>query len=308
MAIGSTQCVRAAMAFACVALGPWLEPPVVHAQQADYTARCSGAVTEWRAGTVVLPDEALFCQLVADPKAAHTFATWLHGDFAGLAHPNSESRIAIAAVGLGDRFGLLRLAGDRPGDGVQLDIVGAVFAQFNLSAPSFDLINADYLIGLPIAWRRGRTAAQLRLYHQSSHVGDELLFVRDPDRNPAWESIDLTVAQDLGYARVYAGVEHRFRRQPSHLAPNLLRGGVEVRYPAGTGRFLGALDFRLIDRVDRRLAWSARTGVEVARFGGAGGTRRVISVLGQLYHGFAPYGQFHLDDISFYGLGIHFSL
>jgi hypothetical protein len=40
-----------------------------------------------------------------------------------------------------------------PGDGVQLDAEGAVFAQFDYEAPSKDLINADYTIGFPLTFR-----------------------------------------------------------------------------------------------------------------------------------------------------------
>ena len=41
----------------------------------------------------------------------------------------------------------------RQGEGVQLDVIGSIFAQFDLGAASNDLINADYLIGIPQADR-----------------------------------------------------------------------------------------------------------------------------------------------------------
>ena len=60
----------------------------------------------------------------------------------------------IAAVGLGEDFGLVRFGGPSIGEGLQLDVIEDVFAQFDLGAPSNDLINADYVIGVPLTFRR----------------------------------------------------------------------------------------------------------------------------------------------------------
>ena len=60
-------------------------------------------------------------------------------------------------------------------DAWQLSISGAVFAQFNLDASSMDLINADYIIGFPLSYRNGSWSARARLFHQSSHLGDDFL-------------------------------------------------------------------------------------------------------------------------------------
>jgi hypothetical protein len=38
-----------------------------------------------------------------------------------------------------------------------------------------DLINADYIIGFPLSNRNGPWSARARLFHQSSHLGDEFL-------------------------------------------------------------------------------------------------------------------------------------
>ncbi len=50
--------------------------------------------------------------------------------------------------------------------------------QFDLSAPSSDLINTDYVVGVPLSWRSGGWSTRVRLYHQSSHLGDEFLLGR----------------------------------------------------------------------------------------------------------------------------------
>jgi hypothetical protein len=56
-----------------------------------------------------------------------------------------------------------------------------VFAQFDLDSTSDDLLNADYVVGLPLTFRRAGFSARGRFYHQSSHLGDELLLREEND-------------------------------------------------------------------------------------------------------------------------------
>jgi hypothetical protein len=122
----------------------------------------------------------------------------------------------IASVGLGDSFGLVRWNGPTQGEGAQFDVIGSIFAQFDLGAPSNDLINADYIIGLPLTFRRRGFTSRVKVYHQSSHLGDEYL-LRDEDierENLSFESLEFLVSQEMGPLRVYAGGEFLFRREP----------------------------------------------------------------------------------------------
>jgi hypothetical protein len=261
-------------------------------------------------GPIVLPQGSLFCPLAADPKAAGTFASYVRGDFATLANAPAGTDTNIGAVSIAYGLGLLRIAGPAPEDGLQFDAEGAVFAQFNLDAPSFDLINADYLVGLPVTFRIAGFSARLRVYHQSSHLGDEYLLSQHPERiNLSFESAELILSQEAGPLRVYAGGESSFRRVPSDLAARLAHAGLELR-PAnfGAGRLLAAVDVKLVDDAGWKPAWSARAGVEIVRVPGDGGPLRVVSLLAHFYDGAAPYGQFYREDIRFYGIGLHFTL
>ena len=142
------------------------------AQTAD-APRCGTGVHESEAtGTVFFPKDQIFCPLIADPKEVRSFVTLLRGTFPSLRDPSGEG-VLIASVGLGDSFGLVRQGGPAAGEGVQLDVVGSIFAQFNLGTSSNDLINADYVIGVPLTVRRSGFSVRARLYHQSSHLGDE---------------------------------------------------------------------------------------------------------------------------------------
>lgn len=277
--------------------------------------RCGTGVHEAEAeGAVLFPQDQIFCPVLADPKEARSFVSFLRGTFRSLDDPSGEGT-KIGSVGLGDSFGLVRWGGPSPGEGVQLDVVGSIFAQFAIDAPSNDLINADYIIGVPITFRRSGFSARVRLYHQSSHLGDEyLLRAEDIQReNLSFESMELLLSQEIGPLRVYAGGERIFRREPVALAAKLFHGGVELRTGrAGPSQLVGAVDLKATERTIGRHAWSraisGRVGLEVLRSGPGGHPGRLVTLMLEFYGGPSPYGQFFQDDISYVGVGLHFGL
>jgi hypothetical protein len=88
----------------------------------------------------------VFCPLIADPKPTRSFVVYQRGNEKDLATD-------IGAVGTADQFPFFRAAAGSAGNGVQLGVAGAVFAQFDLGSASYDLLNADYLIGIPLTVR-----------------------------------------------------------------------------------------------------------------------------------------------------------
>ncbi len=300
---------RGSIASALAVLFLYLANPV-GAQTVD-APRCGGGVHESEAtGTVGFPEDQIFCPLLADPKEARSFMSFLRGTFRSLDDPSGEGT-SIASVGIGDSFGLVRFGGPDAGEGVQLDVVGSIFAQFDLGAPSNDLINADYVIGVPLTFRRNGFSLRAKLYHQSSHLGDEYL-LRSEDivrENLSFESVELLISQELGALRAYVGGEKIFRREPDTLPDSLFHTGVELR----TGRarkvqLLAGVDVKTTELHDWSPGVSARAGMEIGRPGPEGHPGRLIMLLVEYYQGPSPYGQFFQDDISYLGAGIHFGL
>ena len=273
--------------------------------------RCGTGVHEAEArGTVFFPPDQIFCPLLADPKEVRSFATFLRGTFPSIVDPSGEGT-PIASVGLGDSFGLFRQGGPDPGEGVQIDVVGSIFAQFNMGAPSNDLINADYVVGAPLTFRRNGFSLRARIYHQSSHLGDEyLLSGEDIEReNLSFESVEFLISQEIGPLRAYGGVERIFRREPEFLPDRLFHGGVELRTGrARTVQLVGGIDFKTTELHDWSAAMSGRVGLEIGRPGPDGHPGRLVMLLLELYDGPSPYGQFFRDDISYIGVGVHFGL
>jgi hypothetical protein len=261
-------------------------------------------------GTVVLPEGDVFCTLIADPKAERSFMSYLRGDFPSFEEgAEVDGAISIASVGLGDAFPIVRF-GMGAGNGVQIGLVGSIFAQFHLDTESYDLINADYLVGVPVSFRWAGFSSRLRIYHQSSHLGDEFLLRTDlPRDNLSFEALDLIVSQEVGPVRGYVGGEILFNREPETLESTLAHGGVEIRVGALRGaRFVGAVDLKASEQQDWEPGWSARAGVELALWRDDNHPPRLWGLLVEFYDGPSPYGQFFQDQVHYWGIGLHFSL
>lgn len=282
------------------------------AQRAEsYPERCgAGLFRAQQGGYIPLPRGDVFCPLIADPKGIQSFASYQKGNKDDLASD-------IAAVGIADQFPFFRAAADRAGNGVQLGISGAVFAQFDLRAASYDLLNADYMIGLPLTFRAGPFSGRARVYHQSSHLGDEfLLRPNAPKReNLSFESAELLLSLDVSALRLYGGAEDFFHRDPVELADKLAHAGVELRPRASVnfgslavGRLVAAGDVKVVNDSTTRTGVSVRAGFEFGRPRDDDIPSRRWSVLAEYYEGPSPYGQFQRRKVRLTGLGFHFTL
>jgi len=273
--------------------------------------RCGAGVHEAEAeGMVLFPQDQIFCPLLADPKEPRTFVSFLRGTFRSLDDPAGKGT-NIGSVGLGDTFGLLRWGGPSQGEGVQLDVMGSIFAQFDLGTESNDLINADYIVGVPLTFRRSGFSTRVRLYHQSSHLGDEYLLRGEAieRENLSFESVDFLLSQEMGPLRVYAGGERVFRREPDTVAAKLFHGGAELRTGrAGPFQMVGGVDLKTTEQHDWSTAISGRVGLEWVRSGPSDHPGRLVTLMLEMYQGPSPYGQFFQDDISYVGVGLHFGL
>ncbi len=246
------------------------------------------------------PVNDLFAPLIADPKEPRFFVS-------ARSYRTSVDTVTMGAVGFGETFGIFRRPGKQSGDGLQVGISGGILAQFNLDAPSSDLVNADYIIGLPITYRHGPWSTRVRLYHQSSHLGDEFLLRVKPERvNLSYEAIETLVSYDSGPWRAYGGGEYIFHREPAELRPASLQAGLEYRGRErlwGLGRLVGGIDLKSHEEHDWAVDTSLSVGME---FGGQTPGRRNMRLMFDGYRGYSPHGQFYQQRVSYYGLGLGF--
>jgi len=253
-----------------------------------------------RAERINFPVGDPFRPLLADPKQPQFFFSFLR-----LKTP--VSRANVAAVGYGENFGLVKWLGDRPGDGVQLSLNAGLFAQFNLSTPSANLVNADYTVGLALSGRHGPWSAKANLSHLSSHLGDEFL-IDQPEVarvNLSTIALDGLVSYEWEQWRLYGGGGYLLHRNPDDLDRGLARVGMEYHASERVwdlGRPVAGLDIASLEEQDWETGISLKAGLE---FGQPEPGRRSARLLAEAYRGFAPFGQFYNTEIEYYGMGFY---
>lgn len=250
-------------------------------------------------GLELFPKSELFAPLAADPR-------WPRFALGVLWYLDDPELSEVASVSFGETFPLLRLPLGASGD-LELGIQGGVFSVFDLGAASFDLVNSDFLGGLFVSHRFGDASATLRVYHQSSHLGDEFVLRDRANRvNLSFEVVELLF--DYGptdWLRVYGGAGALVHREPA-LDRWLTQMGVEVESPqallGGRLRPVASLDLQLREesrwKADVSLNWGFQ--IEHPRL-----RRLRLRLLGEYYSGRSPNGQFFVRRIETIGVGLH---
>ena len=271
------------------------------------------------------PGDDVFRPLLADPKQPQVYFRYQYVRLRDVGE-----NLHTTSVAVGEYFGLIGRRQQNDCDGGQLGITGAVFAQFDLGGESYDLINADYNIGLPISYRRGPLSFRLRTYHESSHIGDEFLINHPKFKrlNFSYEEVEAIVSYDLllrsslvQELRLYGGGAWMFDRQPRiHRARG--QWGIEIRGGGSreplltkvlqkktesqqeeqvTGIPFVGLDVKQFEQHRWNLETSVIAGMEYSR----ASTRRRLRLYVAYYRGFNPHGQFFISQkIESFGAGL----
>lgn len=261
------------------------------------------------ASSAAFPTDDVFRPLLADPKQPQTFATWQF-----TRSRTDRTSANVGSVALGENFGFYT---KRTGcNGWQVSLLTGIFSQFNMDSPSTELINTDFIVGIPVSWRSGNWSTRARYYHQSSHLGDEFLLGRPGFNrvNLSYEEIEAIVSYDYRWARLYAGGGYLLHREPASLDRHRAQWGLELRGPARESKVLGkfydavlvtpvlAADFKSIEELQWIINWNVVGGLEWSR---AGSLRR-FRIMVNYYRGFNPYGQFFAQKIETVGAGLYF--
>jgi hypothetical protein len=250
------------------------------------------------------PSPVVFRPLLADPKEPQFFATylWAHSPFLAT---------RLGSVGFGETIGLVRVRD------WQVAIAAGVFSEFNMGSSTTDLLNTDYLVGLPVAYRHGAWSARFSVFHQSSHLGDEYMLHAHAQRvDLSFEAAELLLATEIARWRVYGGGEYVFVHSPADLQPAVVHGGLEYRARGSVlrigrlaaGRFVAAVDAKSVQDRGWQVGWSVVSGLELGDPLVAPGSGWRWSLLLKAYTGPAPYGEFFRNDVSSVGVGVGFTI
>ncbi|HKO30960.1 MAG TPA: DUF1207 domain-containing protein [Nitrospiraceae bacterium] len=270
---------------------PAMTPPGGGSVQATIPA----PVSKW------LPHGLLFSPLHADPRWAQFGAAYRE-------FTKGLNLSGVFAANFGEMFSIYRDRAPLGGEW-ELSIQAGVFSIFDVSSASIDLVNADYRVGFVGSYRNGRFSAFTRFQHQSSHLGDEFLLSNPGVTrvNLSYEELDIKLSYDLlSWLRVYGGGGYIVHRQPDDLGRGSTQWGVELTstrtYLGGQLRPVAYADFQCNERMNWEVNRSILAGVqfENARIGD-----RQIQLLLEYFAGRSPDGQFYVQPVSWYGIGVH---
>lgn len=256
-----------------------------------YTRDIQPEPSRWRA----FPRRQLFQPLLADPR-------WPQFSGAVQRHFRRDENL-VWSGNVGDSFAFV-------GDGDwQFGLQATIFTQFDMKARHDDQMTDDFLVGLPYSWKRGRWTHMARLYHISTHTGDEFL-LHHPGFNRvkvSFEAVDYRASYELsGSWRLYGGPGYLYRRFPLEMRPWYAQAGVEYTHPDaffGLLRPVAALDLQK----HQEFGWgatavSARAGFQLEHRSQS--SRRVLLLL-EYYRGRDVNGQFFVNNDESLGAGIH---
>lgn len=247
-----------------------------------------------------LPRGSLFAPLHADPRWPQFNASYRRFT-KGLNLSN------VFAGNFGETFTVYR---DQAvfGGKWELGIQAGAFSIFDVSTSTTQLVNADYRVGVLSIYRNGRFSAFTRFYHQSSHLGDA--FLSNPSVTNvklSYEEMDLKLSYDMyPWLRIYGGAGIIVHRQPEDVGRGTTEWGVELvsarTFLNGRVRPVAYGDFKCLEMTNWGVGQSVMAGVrfENARIGD-----RQVQLLAEFYDGPSPDGQFYLQRVSWYGIGLH---
>lgn len=259
------------------------------------------------------PRDDVFRPLLAAPTEPRFSGTFGWASYEPeLSRGNGLSNFISIFVGLAGSAGLWTFRDRRFCDGVQLNIFGGAFSQFALNP--LHLLNIDYQGGLAVTGSRGDFSARLRVYHQSSHLGDDFL-IANPDfstQTMSFEALDFVAAMVGSWWRIYAGGGWYVRVDPGELGRGSLRLGMELRSevwerpaPFSNMHWAPLFGTDLLSHQARQWGLTSNTmmGAELV----SQKNLRRFRVVATFLHGYTPYGYFFQDHrVTSPGLEVHF--
>ena len=187
----------------------------------------------------------------------------------------------------------------------QVGLQGGVFSIFDQERESNDQLNVDYLVALPVSYRRDEWSGRARVYHVSSHLGDEFILNQNVRErlDISFEAFDLLVSRDYDKLRVYGGGGYIIRTTESLDRPMLQAGGewLQPQVFWGLDLALGA-DYKSWDAQDWTLNQSYQAALLLKR------NKQELRFILEYYHGDSFNGQFLFDDLEYVGIGLRLGL
>lgn len=270
-------------------------PPVIEQEHEKY-------IGSPRVEGVWFPQmSVLFAPLIADPRQPIYSAALRLGD--------KVIGQVVAAVSLGDDFPIFRWRNVFPWQGdMQIGIEAGIWSVFNYwhlpkrAHEWSELVNTDFFVGIPLTYAVDKWSFRFRLYHISSHLGDEFL-INNPEyikkrKNLSIEAVDLFMSYQFSkHLRMYIGPgavfhsDHSFPFKPMYIeyGTELRILGQKLDYHSLYGTPFFAMHIENWQERHWDFDFTFMLGYELSKLQGVG---RKMRLFAEYHHGFSYEGQF----------------
>jgi hypothetical protein len=279
---------------------PRAEPSAV-----DSAAMASGTQPEMaRPKHEFLPKGHLFDPILLDPLEAQTYGSVLpFYSTNGEKYPGS-----IVPFEFGFAKPFYRRTTE-PGRSEELVLDLASFTQFEVyydyqtNKQRRQIVNNDYKISFLYNIRRGDNNYRIRLYHLSSHLGDDYIYrnrITAPSPNSVnYEVIDGTYSRVVRDWRLYGGIGIGLRKAEERKRFSAQLGAFYKKPSSRAARLVGGVDMKFWQETGFKPGIHAGIGLEVGR------TQNNLTFLLEGYSGFRPYSQFEGQHTNWLGIGLY---
>ncbi|AGT71771.1 hypothetical protein O179_02120 [Chlamydia trachomatis] len=277
-------------------------------------------------GKTSLPEQRSFCTKVCGKEAI-----WLPQNTILFSPLVADTRQATNSAGIrfndevvGKRVGSATFGGDfiflrlfdisRFHGDMDIGLQGAVFSVFDLDHPEACMVNSDFFVAALCNFAVNKWSYRFRLWHLSSHLGDEFILANQlpPKKryNRSDEAVDFFASfRYTLQIRVYGGIGYIISRDLTFPEdPLYFEGGIELR-PFGLrednlhAQPVFAMHFRFWEEHDFSIDQTYIVGMEWSKFQDVG--RKVRAVL-EYHQGFSHEGQFVREECDYYGFRLSY--
>ncbi|GAB2529684.1 hypothetical protein GCM10027085_20470 [Spirosoma aerophilum] len=260
--------------------------------------------TVTRPGKEFLPKGHLFDPILLDPLEAQTYGSVLPGYWTeGKKYKGS---IVPFAFGFAKPF-YRRTTDATHAEEWVLDL--ASFTQFEAYHDDVAgrarrrIVNNDYKISIIYNVRRGENNYRFRVYHLSSHLGDDYIFrnkITAPSPNSVnYELLDATYSRTVDNWRLYGGLGVVLRKSEERKPLSAQLGAFYKKPSTHAARLVGGVDIKFWQQTNFRPGIHGGIGIELGR------TQNNLTFLFEGYSGFRPYSQFEGEQTTWLGVGLY---
>jgi hypothetical protein len=251
-----------------------------------------------------LPKGHLFDPILLDPLEAQTYGSVLPAYYTnGEKYPGS---IVPFAFGFAKPFYRRTTEAGRSEELV-LDLASftqfEVYYDYQTNKQRRQIVNNDYKISFLYNIRRGDNNYRIRLYHLSSHLGDDYVYrnrITAPSPNSVnYEVIDGTYSRVVRDWRLYGGIGIGLRKAEERKRFSAQLGAYYKKSSSHAARLVGGVDMKFWQETSFKPGIHAGIGVEVGR------TQNNLTFLLEGYSGFRPYSQYETQHTNWLGLGLY---